>query len=356
MSTSADDRAGGIRTHTLLSIGVIGTGSIGTEHVRRLSRTVAGARVHALFDVDADRARALAVEVDALPCRSARALIEDPGVDAVLVASSDESHAEMVLACIDAGKPVLCEKPLAPSTGDCLEVLAAESATGRRSVQVGFMRRYDEAFRSIKATVDAGGVGEVLVVHCVHRNAGSPPTYTSAMSFTNSVIHEIDTARWLLGEELVAVDVMATRTSPLAPAGLRDPQMAVFGSASGIAVEVEVFVNCQYGYDVRCEMVGSLGSVSLDAPSPSTIVTSGSRRRQIAPDWRDRFAAAYQIELQQWVDDMRAGISGGPSSWDGYAATAVAESAVRSLDTGVKTSVVLEERPALYAPTPPASA
>jgi myo-inositol 2-dehydrogenase/D-chiro-inositol 1-dehydrogenase len=334
----------------ILAVGVIGTGSIGTDHARRLSRAISGARVQAVFDVDEERAGALAEEIGVPARRDASEVIDDPGTDAVLVASADESHAEMVLACIAAGKPVLCEKPLAPTEEECRIVIAAEVTSAKHLVQVGFMRRYDIGFASLKKVIDDGTIGDVLVVHCVHRNASSPPGFTSSMSFTSSVIHEIDTARWLLGEELVAVTVAGARQSPRAPSGLRDPQLARLEGASGAVVDVEVFVNCQYGYDVRCEVVGSDGSAALDDPASSTTTLAGLRRQEIAPDWRDRFAPAYHTELQRWVDDIRAGGPSGPSAWDGYAATAAAECAVRSLETGRRIPIELDDRPAFYVP------
>ena len=342
----------------LLSVGLIGTGSIGADHARRLARTVAGARVHSVFDVDSARAAAVGAEVGAEVRRSAGDVIEDPAVDAVLVASADESHAEMVLASIGARKPVLCEKPLAPTVTESLEIVAAEQAAGRMLVQVGFMRRYDEGFCSLKAAVRDGVIGQPVTSHCVHRNATSPPGFTSAMSFTSSVIHEVDTMRWLLDEEIVAVTVVPTRTSPLAPEGLRDPQIVLLETESGIVVDTEVFVNCQYGYDVRAELVGSLGAISLDQPSSSTVALEGARRRVVVWDWRDRFASAYRSEVQQWVAAVRARATegaerpvatGAATAWDGYAATAVAESAAVALETGARQAVVLEARPPFYA-------
>lgn len=332
-----------------IGIGVVGTGSMGSDHVRRLASQVFGAEVRALFDVDPARAGALALAVGAKAHASAQQVIEDSSVEALLIASPGETHAELVLACIAAGKPVLCEKPLAPTAAEARKILDAEVAHGRRLVQVGFMRRYDPGYLAVKQALDDGRVGEVLLLHCLHRNPTSPPFFTSEMLMTDSAIHEIDVARWLLGEELTATTVIAVRRSPLAPEQLRDPQLVLLEAASGVLVEVEIFVNCQYGYDVRCEVVGASGTASLDTPSTGAVALAGVRGQAIAADWRTRFGDAYRAELQDWTDGLRLGEVRGPTAWDGYAATAVAESCVRSLRSGARTEVSLTERPALYA-------
>ena len=157
-----------------LNIGVIGTGEIGADHVRRLSAHVAGARVQAVFDVDTARAAALAAEVGAVAHKNARDLIDDPEVEAVLIAAPSPVHAELTIECISARKQVFCEKPLAPSSEECLQVMEAETAAGARFVQVGFMRRYDEGYLRVKQAIDDGTLGDVLLAHCIHRNAQSP--------------------------------------------------------------------------------------------------------------------------------------------------------------------------------------
>ncbi len=317
-----------------LNVGVIGTGDIGAEHVRRLSAEIAGARVQAVFDVDADRAAALAAEVGAVAHKTAQDLIDDGEVEAVLIAAPSPVHAELTIACIEARRPVLCEKPLAPTSEECVQVVEAESAAGARLVQVGFMRRYDEGFQRVKRAIDDGSVGDVLLAHCVHRNAQSPPFFRSEMLLTDSVIHEIDVARWLLSDELVAARVVVGRKSPLAPDSLLDPQLVLLEAASGAVVEIEIFVNCQYGYEVRCEVVGSVGTASLDLPSTGVLTTAGNRSAPVPLDWKGRFGQAYRDELQEWVKGVRQGIVTGPGAFDGYAATAVAEACVKSLQTG----------------------
>lgn len=332
-----------------LNVGVIGTGNIGTDHLSKLSGRIAGARVSAVFDIDADRAAQVAATVGAKAHASALDVITSPDTDALVLASPGPLHPEQTLACLAAGKPVLCEKPLATTSEDCRTVLDAEVALGRRLVQVGFMRRYDAAYRQVKATVDAGTIGEALMVHAVHRNPSVPDSFTADMSMTDSVVHEFDTFRWLLGTEIRAVTVLAGRRSPRAAAAMRDPQLVLMEMADGVLVEVESFVNCRYGYDVRCEVVGSEGTVSLENPTASTLTTSGARAQGVPADWRGRFGQAYHEELQEWVDGVAAGLVSGPSAWDGYAATAVGEACVRSLATGGRVEVELGVQPALYA-------
>lgn len=332
----------------LLNIGVIGTGSIGVDHIRRVSGSIAGARVAAVFDVDAERVRAVAHEADARALDDAVTLITDDDVDAVLVASPGPLHPEQVLACLDVGKPVLCEKPLGTTVEGCLRVIEAEVSLGRRLVQVGFMRRYDHGYRRVKQVLDSGQVGDVLMVHAVHRNPEAPDGFTSDMSLTDSVVHEMDTMRWLLGEEISAVTVVHGRSSPLSAVGLQDPQLVLLETVSGVLVDVESFVNCQYGYDVGCEVVGSTGTVSLDTPTYGAVTGSGVRGRSVPADWQERFCDAYRAELQEWVDGIAVGDVTGPSAWDGYAATAVAVAAVESQSSLTRAEVKLADKPALY--------
>ncbi len=331
-----------------LNVGILGAGNIGSAHALRLSTEISGARVAAVYDTDAPRAAALADKLDATVSPDPETLIADDAVDAVVIAAPGPTHAPLTIACIAARKPVLCEKPLAETAEASRAVLDAERTYGTRLVQLGFMRRFDLGYRRLRQAILERSIGEVIVAHCVHRNATSALGFTSSMLLTDSAIHEIDIMRYLLGEELVAVQVLAPKRSPLAAEGLQDPQLVLLESASGIVTDVEVFVNCRYGYEVRCEVVGSLGAASLDIPSTGSLTFEGARRTAIAADWRDRFADAYRQQLQHFVDGARAGSISGPSVWDGYAATVVAASCVRALHRGERELVVLGERPPLY--------
>lgn len=329
-------------------VGLIGTGVIGSDHVARLSTQVVGAVVTAVFDVATARAQEVAASVGATSHDSWEDLVAADDVDAVLIASPGHLHPDQTIACITAGKPVLCEKPLATSVEEAARVLDAESAAGRRYVQVGFMRRYDAGYLAVKRAMTDGTIGEPLLAHAIHRNATVPDFFRGEMSLTDSVVHEFDIFRWLFQSEITAVTVLAVRGSPLAADGMRDPQLVLLQMTGGEVVTVESFVNCQYGYDVRCEIVGSTGTVSLENPRTTVVVSNANRSERIPADWRERFAPAYVHELQAWVDGLAAGRVGGPSTWDGYAATAVAEAAVRSYREGEWVDIELIDKPDLY--------
>jgi myo-inositol 2-dehydrogenase / D-chiro-inositol 1-dehydrogenase len=331
-----------------LGIGVVGTGQMGRYHIERLAGGVPDAEVVAVSDVFVEGARQVAEQVGARAYSDGHELIADDRVEAVLVASPGPTHEEFTLACLAVDKPVLCEKPLAPTIDACLRVLEAEAAKPRRLIQVGFMRRYDDGFRALKAATDAGGVGRPLLLHCRHRNAAVPPGFTSDMMITDSVVHDIDVTRWLLGQEIVAATVFKARPSSLAPEGLQDPQMVVLETSDGVLVDVESFVTCQFGYDIRYELVGETGTVALGEHEGVQVRSEGGYHGPIPADYRERFGAAYQNELEEWVRGVRKGEVTGPSAWDGYATTAVAEAAVASQTKGDRVAVELVDRPALY--------
>lgn len=333
-----------------IRVGVIGTGGIGTDHAIKLAQTISGSTVSAVTDINRARAEEVAGAVGgATVYDDGFALIRADEVDAVLIASIGETHAAFTLACIEAGKPVLCEKPLAPTTPECEQILEAEVALGRRLVIVGFMRRYDVGYQQVKGSLESGVIGEALILHNVHRNPTVPESFTSFMTMTDSIIHEIDTSRWLLGEELVSVQVIPPKRTSKAFPHLQDPQFAAFTTESGILATAEFFANCQYGYDVRCELVGSDGTASLVNPVVASQVTAGSDANVVPPSWRVRFGAAYTAELQAWISGLLAGEIVGPSAWDGYAATRVTELGVEAVKSGQRVAIDYIAKPDLYA-------
>ncbi|GGW71938.1 inositol 2-dehydrogenase [Streptomyces galilaeus] len=333
----------------LLGVAVLGAGHMGADHIRRLDQVVSGARVAAVADPDAARAKEAVSGVEGVSVHTeAEAALDAPGVGAVLIASPGPAHEEALLAAFARGLPVLCEKPMVPDSAGALRVLEAEARLGRRLAQIGFMRRYDAEYRRLKALLDDGRLGRPLMLHCTHRNVSSPPGFTSAMLIDSSVSHEIDAARWLLGQELTAVTVLRPHPSSGAPAGLLDPQFVVFETDGGALVDVEVFVNCGFGYQVRVEAVCEAGSAHVGDEHGVRVTARGSAGTDVPQDYLVRFADAYDREVQDWVDATRRGRVTGPTAWDGYAASVVAEAGVRALEDGTRVPVGLAPRPALY--------
>jgi myo-inositol 2-dehydrogenase / D-chiro-inositol 1-dehydrogenase len=331
-----------------LDVGVIGVGMIGQEHIRRLHGGPGGSRVVAVADADTDRAAAVAgglPEAKALP--TGEELVASDAVDAVVVTSWGPTHEPYVLAAVAAGKPVFCEKPLATTQEACLRILEAEMAFGRRLVQVGYMRRYDPAYRALKETVASGAIGAPLLVHCVHRNPDVPPHYTSDMAINDTAVHDVDTVRWLLDDEVVATHVLVPRRNSRA-GELRDPLLVLLEMAGGAIADVEVSVNIGYGYDIRGEISGETGTASLGESNPVVVKREGSFSGRVPADWRERFLRAFDVEFQEWLGAAAKGTATGPSAWDGYAATAVCDAALEALRTGTRTKVSLRERPEFY--------
>jgi myo-inositol 2-dehydrogenase / D-chiro-inositol 1-dehydrogenase len=329
-------------------VGVVGVGMIGQDHIRRLTRVLSGVDVVALSDVDIERARAVADGLrDASVHATGEQLVADERVDAVMVCSWGETHEQYVLAAIAAGKPVFCEKPLATTQEACRRILAAETAAGRRLVQVGYMRRYDSAYRALRAVVQGGSIGLPLLMHCTHRNPSVPGHYVAEMMISDTAVHEIDMVRWMFGAEIVATQVLTPRRNRNG-GELRDPLVLLLEMDSGTLVDVEISVNIRYGYDIRGEVVGESGTVELGESSPVVLKKGGRFGGRVPEDWRERFIRAYDTEFQEWIVAASKGESTGPSSWDGYAATVVCAAGLQAMESGERVEISLREQPDLY--------
>src|SRR5260370_40436601 len=199
----------------MVGMGVVGVGMIGQDHIRGITRALPGGAVVAVKEVDQARAGQAAAGLPGTTVHpTAAGLVADGRVDAVLVASWGPAHEDQVVAAIAAGKPVFCEKPLAPSSDACLRIMDAEMAAGRRLVRVGFMRRDDAGYRAMKAILADGSIGAPLLMHCAHRNPSVPPYgLTTDMIISDSSVHEIDIVPWLSVEEIGAATVPKPRRS-----------------------------------------------------------------------------------------------------------------------------------------------
>ncbi len=313
-----------------MRVGIIGTGIMGADHATILQRFVSGAEVSVLADLDLGRATAVAEPLGARAVDDPQALISDPDVDAVLIASHDSTHPTFVRACVAAGKPVLCEKPLAPTIEESAAVVRD---VGDRAdlVSLGFMRRFDPGYVALKRAIIDRQVGDPVLVHSVGRGVSGGPGRTDENSVTNSAIHDLDIVPWLLDAPVVAASWQAPRASSRA-GGIQDPQLILLRTADGVLSTVDIFLNAVYGYDVRCEVIGETGIVSL--AEPTTLITDAGLHRgtAYAADWRPRFAEAYRLELQAWVDSLAGGQRGSlATAYDGLVASAVADAVITSM-------------------------
>ncbi len=333
-----------------LKVGVIGTGMIGRDHIRRLTEVVSGAEVVAVTDPDEVAAKEVAASLASAKVHATgEDLIADDEVEAVIVCSWGPTHEQYVVASIEVGKPVFCEKPLATTVAACQRIMDAEVARGERLVQVGFMRRYDASYRALKRAIDSGAVGAPLIYYSGHRNASVPGHYTKDMAILDTAVHDFDVSRWLLGEELTAIRVLAAK--PNRHGGdLADPLLMILETGSGVLVNVETSVNIRYGYDIRGEVVGEDGTAALAETGQVVLRSHNSVGVTVPEDWRERFISAYDVEFQEWINEVVSGAGlTGPSSWDGYAAQAVCEAGVNALYSGERIEIELGSKPALYS-------
>jgi len=329
-----------------LKVAVLGVGKMGAFHVESLSRRTRGTRVTVVSDADTARATEVAASVGARTESDPFAAIAADDVDAVVLASPGAAHEAQVLACLERGLPVLCEKPLTTESSTAYDVVKRETALGRRLVQVGFMRRFDHEYAALRELIGSGGVGAPLMLHCTHRNPAVPDFFDSEFMIRDSVVHEADTARFLLGEEIAAVSVVKGAPTSSAPTGTTDPMLVLFEAESGALVTIEIFVRTGIAYEVRTEVVGERGSAMIGLDQNLVTKLPGGRwGGQSSPDFVARFGQAYDTQMQCWADAARAGGVDGPGTWDGYAAAAICEAGVAAVQTGGRIEVGMGGRP-----------
>ena len=274
-------------------------------------------------------------------------LIGDDSVEAVLIASPDPTHAELAVACIEAGKPVLCEKPLGVDIEDAKRVLEAEVAGGRKLVQVGLMRAFDPQHTALKQAIDAGEIGRPLLFRGIHAHWEADEVRTAVNVIVNSAVHDIHSARWLMGDDVASVYTSHIASVPERPESARLVLLQLVFRGGGLA-SIEVNLDCNYGYEVVVEVTGERGTLRTPSITAPVLRKGGGATRAIESDWLERFEMAYRIEAEAWVWAARAGGATGPTVWDGYRAMRVAEAAERSIATGRAEAVLDEPRPDLY--------
>lgn len=333
-----------------LRIGVVGAGRMGADHIERLARRISGARVSAVIEPDAGRAQAA---LEAAPGARHFTGIEEAiaagALDAALVSTPGQFHEPVLLPALAARLPVLCEKPLTPDSASALRVLEAEQTLDRPHIQVGFMRRFDAEYRALRELIASDEFGRLLMLRCVHRNPSVPPSYTQEMLINDSVVHEFDVAPWLAASDVVSAQVKHPRRNSRAPEHLREPILVIVELADGVLVDVEMNVSVAFGYQVTTEAVFESGVARIGEAQGMTRMHAGSVARAEHGDFTTRFAAAYDTQVQDWVDAVRGGaLVAGPNAWDGYLVARACEAGVRALSTPDVVRLETAERPAFY--------
>lgn len=321
-----------------IGFGVIGLGRIGRVHAANLARGVRGARLLAVCDLDAAARTSLATELAVDHCDEPDELIARSDVQAVVIATSTATHAPLIGAAAAAGKAVFCEKPVA--------LTLAESDAALRDVQhagvpfqIGFQRRWDEAYLLARQQIVAGAIGRARLLRASGRDpAPAPIAYhdpaNSGGIFLDAAIHDFDAARFLLGDEVVRVRAHGVNLvyPDLAAIGDVDTCVTLLDFAGGGLAVCEWNRFAGYGEDVSAEVQGAEGTLRLGGTQtrPLQVLSAGSSRRELVGGFGQRFAAAFRAELQAFVDALQAGRPPQPGIEDARRALQIALCARRS--------------------------
>jgi len=323
----------------VLTFAQFGAGRIGAIHAANLAAS-GDARLRYVVDVNADAAQKLAAKYRARATNIGTAL-GDPEVDAVIIASSTDTHAELTIAAARAGKAIFCEKPIDLSLRRVDACLAAVKKA-RVPMFVGFNRRFDPSFAALRARIEAGDIGAVEQVVITSRDPGLPPIgylKVSGGQFRDMTIHDFDMARWLLGEE--PTELFAFGSCLVDPAVARvgdtDSVMVVMKTKSGKLAHINNSRRAVYGYDQRIEVHGARGRLLAGNRTPTTVELANSDA--VSADkplhfFLERYAEAYRIELAAFVAAVLQERPLPVTAEDGRQALVLADAAAKSLRTG----------------------
>ncbi|WP_022868998.1 inositol 2-dehydrogenase [Schaalia vaccimaxillae] len=323
----------------MLRIGIIGAGRIGRVHAQSISINPK-AQLVLVADIYEDGARSLAEQYGARWTTNADDVFIDTEVDAVVICSPTPLHAPQILAAAQAGKPALCEKPLAASSAE-VDAFLTELGNLNPVVMLGFNRRFDPSFAAIHDAVKEGKIGDLEQLTIISRDPSAPPKEYIAISggiFADMTIHDFDTARFFLGD-IVSVFALGQNLDPeLADTGDFDGAVITLVNAAGKSATITNSRHCASGYDQRLEAFGTKGSLFAENIRPTTVRYSSSHVTSAEDPYLDffleRYEAAYARELDEFIDAVNTGRTPSPSIADGAAALRLAEAAAKSARTG----------------------
>jgi myo-inositol 2-dehydrogenase / D-chiro-inositol 1-dehydrogenase len=323
----------------MISFCQFGAGRIGAIHAENIARHPR-AHLRAIVDIDAAAAERLARRHGTAVGTQA-SVLADRSIQAVVIASSTNTHADLVEAAARAGKAVFCEKPLDLDRRRAQACLAVVAECGV-PLMLGFNRRLDPHFARLERQLRDGRIGRVELLSITSRDPSPPPLAYMRVSgglFRDMMIHDFDMARWLLSEEPVAIFAAASvLVDPaIGAAGDVDTALVTLRTGSGALCQISNSRRAVYGYDQRIEILGSNGALKADNVALSTVAFAGADgivSDKPLPFFLERYAEAYRLELDHFVDALARGTPPLPGGSDGVKALALADAALRSLQTG----------------------
>ena len=323
-----------------LGLGLVGLGGLGAVHARNLAGRIGRAELVRVVDVDATRAEALAGELDVPWATSYDALLEDPRVEAVVIATPSAVHAAMTEKAARAGKHVFCEKPLALAREAALPAVAAVEAAGV-ALQVGFHRRFDRDWQEAKRRIERGELGEPYLFRSSLRDQAERPSHGFRDSFGSLLVdmssHDFDTARWLVGEVEEVMAYGASLSHPgWAEAGDMDNAVVLLRFEGGALGVVDASRVAGYGFESSTEVVGSLATARIGTGRATHVdwLTPGRVSADHVADYAARHAPAYLAELEHFVGAILRSEPVEPGGADGLAALALCLAAEESAQAG----------------------
>jgi myo-inositol 2-dehydrogenase/D-chiro-inositol 1-dehydrogenase len=325
----------------MLKICLIGAGRIAAVHARNIAERK-DLRLAIVVDVDLESATRLAGSHGAAASADITGALAEPGIDAVLIASSSNTHAELIVRAVEAGKPVFCEKPLdldLERANACLRQIEGSDVP----VFLDFNRRFDPNHAALERALRTGEIGALELISITSRDPEPPPLGYLANSpgalFLETMVHDFDMARWLLAEEPVEVFAMASGLIEPAfrPLGEPDTAVAVLRTDKGQLCQINNSWRATYGYDQRIEVLGSGGMLRSDNLRRTTVErydAAGVRSEVFPYFYTDRYADAYRLALDHFVDVVRHGEQPLIGAEDGRRALVLADAALRSAKSG----------------------
>lgn len=322
-----------------IGIGVVGTGRIGKLHIQHLSQNIPDAEVVSICSLDTETAETLSKQFNISEATTNyRKLLTNPQIDAVLVASSTDTHVEICQAAAKAGKHIFCEKPIALDLEQIDETLTIVKEA-KVKFQVGFNRRFDVNFRRVRDVISSGEIGEPHILRITSRDPAPPPIEYAKVSggmFLDMTIHDFDMARYLIDDEVIAVYAIgAVRVDPkIGEIGDIDTAVITLQFQNGVLATIDNSRKAVYGYDQRVEVFGAKGMVTVGNLSTDTVtLTNNTGRLSANPPYFfiERYKDAYLSELRTFVqcilDDKQPPVSG----MDGRAPVVMGYAALKSL-------------------------